>query len=212
MPFLWIFFPSRKIPLGEEKSANRNQLPKYIQFQFYTENTCTVSSRSACTQNTDSSERRHLENYVNVKSPCKRWRNLHRTNEPWAYLIQEQCQEPNMRLWSLDPMSAFTWASGDWNQQKGTKEQAGTVPSALSPQTHTGEKQSAQKWHCTPPEDRHQDLLLKVFCVLKSPKILSYLKYIKKIKSSLIFPMVVLFQKRCMLCIFSRATKNTERN
>lgn len=112
MSFLRIFFPSRKLELGEEKSANRNQLPKYIQPQFYmmnTENTCTVSSRSACTQTADSSEGRHLKNRASVKSPCKRWRkrNLHKTNELWVYLIQEQCQELNMRLLPW-PMSAFT--------------------------------------------------------------------------------------------------------
>lgn len=174
MSFLRIFFPSRKLELGEEKSANRNQLPKYIQPQFYmmnTENTCTVSSRSACTQTADSSEGRHLKNCASVKSPCKRWRkrNLHKTNELWVYLIQEQCQELNMRLCSLDlclpllPLG-FRWLKLT-ERNKGTSWYCSF--SSFHTHAHREEKQSAQKWHCAPPEDRHQDLLFKMFSILK---------------------------------------------
>lgn len=113
------------------------------------DNTCRGAqclSGAVWTQGTESSDTGHPENYANVKTQCERWGNLHKANEPCVHVMQEQCQEPNTRPWSLDPMSTFTSLrlSDDWNLQKGTKEQAETIPLALT----TKREQSAQKLHC----------------------------------------------------------------
>lgn len=126
---------------ARKQYINESQLPKYICLQYdmimNIDHTC---SGAPClpgvvwTQGTDSSEAGHPGNYASVKTPREGWRNLHKANEPCVHVTQERCQEPNMRPWSLDPKSTLTSLrlSGDWNLQKGTKEQAETVHPALT--------------------------------------------------------------------------------
>lgn len=134
-------FAIRSVQWVRKHYINESQLPKYIQLQYYMmmniDNTCSGTQRlpgAVWTQSTDSSEAGHLGNYTGVKTPHERWRNLHKANEFCVCVTQEQCQELNVRPWFLDPRSTFTslGLSGDWNLQKGTKEQSETVHSALT--------------------------------------------------------------------------------